>query len=842
MSRFACAYCNRTFAERVRRPPDCPTQDCCDIQEVAEPEELDPITELLGKSDAVVPPPPPPPVPVVKVAPPVPPTPVVDALPAREAPLPLPARAAAPAPAVDDAAGLAVGALIGGFVVTGAAVAMGGETCYAGAHRLSGERVRIRRYRAIGTQHPGIRADLRKLIESHGNPAFLRLLHLETAGGFSFEVIEGSHGVSLRECAAGRPMPMDELRPIVGELARLISQLHTPRSGRSIVHRGLSLDTVFVRPNGDGTSVLELGGWESAMVVTADSDITYSILPADLRTCPPEAVGKTTYCFDEHARAWDWWSLGGIAQELALGRHGFELLPSEGVEAQHLRQSIMLDEDTTRFSPRGLRYRPGLVEIMGARVEPDGARLLRGLLACNPRARWGAGSVEAWLQGGKLDDPYDLSAEEPVFAWDGKTFSVTEAAKYLLTSAPWADAISNFVESANPKRLSYQILHVYKARRYIDAFDSASKLLAEPALAGCARSFREGLASSLFLSSVAEYQETMVIAGRHLDQAWVAERLNEATTPETIEKMAREIAALLETAVLRRIETQFAATGRMLREVQAVYQDAKSALERQRDIVDLRNARDLIVLLKLVFADPAFLATEAEATRKLFHDAGVSPWKEIWAATEPLDPAVHVLILIARMDVRKARLRTYEQWANEQIDALRADAARFYNFLVHAQAYRPMVFGVPTFAGPVGFACFVVLGGAALLHGLGWGLASPGWIGPLAIALALRVLGWFLAGQELTRRLGTPIRLPFLDLASHLRGRVEKLMVVVKGQRQDADDALAYVDNINDEITRLTPPGQTARVFDCGRPNALWVVASGHWALWLLSVLLALKK
>lgn len=608
-----------------------------------------------------------------------------------------------------EATGLTVGSLIGGFAITGEASTLGADAYYAGTHRLSGEHVRIRRYRAIGTQHPGIRADLRKLIEAHGNPAFLRLLHLEQAGGFSFEVLEQPHGVSLREHAAGQLLPLDELRPIISQLAHLLGQLHAPKFGRSIIHRGLSLDTVFLRANDDGTAVLEFGGWESAMVVAANAEVTYSIPLPDLRTCPPEAAGKTTLAFDDHAAAWDWWSLGRIAQELTLGRHVFDVLPSEGVEAQHLRQSIMLDEDTTRYSPKGIRYRPGLVEIMGAKMAAPVRNLLRGLLACNQRARWGAGSVTAWLQGEKLDDPYDLSAIEPIFNWDGKSFPVTEAAKYLLTQAAWEDAVSNFADSANPKRLSYQILHVYKARRYIEAFDSASKLLAEPALNECPRPFREGLATSLFLSSVADFRETPVMAGRLLDRAWVVERLNEAASPETMEKTAREIAVLLETPVLRRIEAQFVATGRTLREVQAIYQDARRGLERQREIIDLRNPRDLLVLLKLVFADPAYLAEEAGVTRGQFHDAGVSPWKEIWESTAAPEPAAQVLILVARMDVRKARLRTSEQWANEKIDALRADGARYYNFLVHALVYRAMAWGLPTFAGPVGFVCITLL-------------------------------------------------------------------------------------------------------------------------------------
>ncbi len=79
------------------------------------------------------------------------------------------------------------------------------------------------------------------------------------------------------------------------------------------------------------------------------------------------------------------------------------------------------------------------------------------------------------------------------------------------------------------------------------------------------------------------------------------------------------------------------------------------------------------------------------------------------ASTAAPEPAAQVLMLVARMDVRKARLRTSEQWANEKIDALRADGARYYNFLVHALVYRAMAWGLPTFAGPVGFVCITLL-------------------------------------------------------------------------------------------------------------------------------------
>ena len=115
-----------------------------------------------------------------------------------------------------------------------------------------------------------------------------------------------------------------------------------------------------------------------------------------------------------------------------------------------------------RFAAQGVRYRPGLVEIMGRRAEAGCVQLLRGLLASNRQARWRAASVDVWLQNASVNDPYDLAAVEPIFAWAGKTFSVVEAAKFLLTQAAWSDAISNFVDSANPQRLSYQIRQVYR--------------------------------------------------------------------------------------------------------------------------------------------------------------------------------------------------------------------------------------------------------------------------------------------------------------------------------------------------------------------------------------------
>ena len=45
-----------------------------------------------------------------------------------------------------------------------------------------------------------------------------------------------------------------------------------------------------------------------------------------------------------------------------------------------------------------------------------------------------------------------------------------------------------------------------------------------------------------------------------------------------------------------------------------------------------------------------------------------------------------------------------------------------------------------------------------------------------------------------------------------------------------------------DEIRQVTPPGQPARVFDCARPDALWVVAILHWLLCGVGLVLALKK
>ena len=94
-------------------------------------------------------------------------------------------------------------------------------------------------------------------------------------------------------------------------------------------------------------------------------------------SAPPEFEGG------EVSAAWDWWSLGMIAAELAVGRHLFALPDGTMPDPRQIRSS--------------LAQRPvDLSEVADARVR----LLCQGLLTRDRHHRWGGPQVTEWLEGG----------------------------------------------------------------------------------------------------------------------------------------------------------------------------------------------------------------------------------------------------------------------------------------------------------------------------------------------------------------------------------------------------------------------------------------------------------
>lgn len=216
-------------------------------------------------------------------------------------------------------------------------------------------------YRQGIRPNPDVQARLARIPPRHR----VNLLETGLSDGYAYELMEYCAGGSLRERIGSR-WPAEAFAPIVRELATAISAVHAA----GLVHRDLKPDNVLVRSKQPLQLVLTDFGIASLL----DATQRFTGAARTLPYASPESLSGVI-----NGKA-DYWALGMLLLEAALGRHPFAGL-SDAVILHHL---------TTRSIDLG--------EIADANLR----KLLRGLLLRDPQQRWGSNEIERWLAGDML--------------------------------------------------------------------------------------------------------------------------------------------------------------------------------------------------------------------------------------------------------------------------------------------------------------------------------------------------------------------------------------------------------------------------------------------------------
>ena len=141
-----------------------------------------------------------------------------------------------------------------------------------------------------------------------------------------YEILEYCEQGSLRSLLVegGRPA----LNDVVGQLAAALEFVHGPDV--HVVHRDLKPENLFLRT----LSPLELALGDFGVVRSVDGSVRWTMGWGTPEYAPPEFEGG------EVSAAWDWWSLGMIAAELAVGRHLFALPDGTMPDPRQIRSSL----------------------------------------------------------------------------------------------------------------------------------------------------------------------------------------------------------------------------------------------------------------------------------------------------------------------------------------------------------------------------------------------------------------------------------------------------------------------------------------------------------------------
>ena len=641
-------------------------------------------------------------------------------------------------------------------------------------------------------------------------PHLQRAYQAQLVEGHRVEVVEALRGTPLNVWRAGRPsVDVATVEAVVRQLAEALGVLHA--SG--LVHLGLRPEVIFVREE-KGALHCTLAGLETVTRFEGDQFITARVDPL---YAPPEAAGLLQHESGPTLCAWDWWSLGRVAQELILGRHVVDALPdavaTESAPDRIARAEKLLFE----HAAKGLRA--GAVEVM-VDMDPRLDLLLHGLLSSAPEARWGGEFVDRWVRQKPVKAHYTVPRTEQKFRWRGRLYTVAAAAKEFRSAELWAEAGKHIFEPDSPgtlanfiRRASDQQLVWQKLTELLQLTES-EPLRSQPPAVG-----REVLLTLALLQLVGA---NLLWRGRRLDgeslRAFLAEE------PENQERFAFARVMTNRTITLEIDRCDFEA-GRSLTEIGRMAADAEAVIKRHGWLKGT-EASETARIFRLTLEPVATLQAARERLQKGFACANQPAMEKIFKNAKPSRVE---LVVLAWVEPAAAACGfvTHADWEAKQLQDLRARSGQFVGGLFWGRLGRALGIGPGVFGGWFAFAaCW---GTAALLVALLW--PGPKWLGlalaPALLAAVARAVG-SLAIAGAVRDFMPGVR-PWKWTDGGARCRTE-LDAVGKGLDAVAlEKALGDINAGIAKLTLLSPP--PAPIAGPPRFEGLRVVAISSWVV-----------
>jgi len=667
-------------------------------------------------------------------------------------------------------------------------------------------------------ENRGPRAEAWEKLQKGKHPGILRVIEAIEEENWRFEVHQAPPPLTLREWGATHQAGIEDVETLVRQLGTTIHALH----GDGLVHGNLNLDTIYLPSVETGLRVF-IGGLDYATLYTQPGLIP---LPVNPFFSPPEAAGLSKHSPGLQLRAWDWWSLGRIVQELVLGKPVLGLVLERDISRMtpdigERAEALLLERD-------GSPVRAGAVEKMPA-IDDRLRSLLRGLLSSARDARWGWQEVQEWLRRENVRDRYELTRNERLFRWKDRPLDVQEAAAFFSAEANWVEGVTHIFDQKNEESFVTFVTREHGQVEVREQLDALRDFMQLPAW----REFsveviRTVIAAASWLQIGAE-RNPLLVRGHRVDAKYVRLLLSAGGPPDGLSL----VRAMLTAPFVQLITSRDPETARFLSVLASSSSEALAAAEKQNWLLpedDAGRAR----LITLALENEAELSARREELARNYACARNPAVETIFKAQKP---KLRELILISLTGSSPERFGfvTHLDWNRERYGVLcergkNLAAAIFWRDFGRTLKMGPLVFG----RWP-----WVIVVWGLLAAVLAWVGGQPQsmllGLGAAAALLAIRVAAcaWQRRGVRKYSKSGD---------AWTLRSRAERCEaeanVVLPGETGKPLSALIdELVGINQEIAGLglegiSPPSRSALTSAGSLCSWLVVGAAGIFAQW----------
>ncbi|MBI2512873.1 MAG: hypothetical protein HYV96_12915 [Opitutae bacterium] len=645
-----------------------------------------------------------------------------------------------------------------------------------------------------------------------GVPAADRQVLLEARDGAErVEIWTQPDGPSLRTRIAERTLSLGEVTAAVRALTETIAALHAQGLG----HFSLTPDAVHVTGPREAPR-FTLAGFDALEEIEQAELVPIAV---DAFSAPPEAAGLFKHSPGPQLAAWDWWSLGRLAQEAVLGFPVAQLLPDTvrmglPTELSSHAEAMLFERNVGMLRAGGVE----LMEELGPRLEV----LLRGLLASAPEGRWGEAEVREWLAGQTPKERYQAPRHARFFRIGRRCYTVPEAAHVLQEPGHCAEAVRHVFAADERDTLMAFLRSDPTQKNALEQLRPAFGLEESPAMRGVGEALRREIVAATVLHTLAAGEFRW--RGRPIAAAAAAMLEDPARRAVAIAEL-KALAAPPVVHLLKRHDHSA-----------SVFLEAtvKAAIEAEQMACQFkleRLAGDLPVSEIWLAAIPPLSQVEAthRALRERYAQSDDENLQKIFATPHPPNKVLVLLAWTARAPARfryvtpaELKRRQFDAWTREAEAAARL---LFWAHLRNALEAGPLLFGrVWTLAaGALGLTALVAVHLPGPL-GVVAGLA------PVILFAALRVVAWQVQTRAVARRCPHAAAWRWRDGAARCE-REAAGEADAAGLPRVASAVRERFIRANRERAELAKPGKCAAVRRASRHWLTWGAALTSWAL-----------